>query len=475
MIVDEGIKQVFMEKQLKPQVVILGGGLTGLTLAFLLHRRQVDFILIEKSARAGGVIQTSHRDGFTFETGPNTGIIAHPEVVELFEMLTPNCEIELANPKAENRWILKGGKWQPLPSGLIAGIKTPLFSLKDKFRILAEPFRKKGTDPLETIAELVKRRMGQSFLDYAVDPFISGIYAGDPNRLVTKYALPKLYALEQNYGSFIKGGIRKAREPKTERDRKATRKVFAAKGGFQQLISALVNEIPAKKIIYNAEDVKVSKVGDAFSTKFNIAGGNHFELNSQQFVSTVGGHALSKVFDFIEPETLKPITELEYARVVQVIMAFNKWNGPALNAFGGLVPSKEKRSILGVLFPSSIFKGRTPEGGTLLSIFLGGVKRPEIYDLSDEKLLELVHAEMNDLLQTNQSKLAFIEIHRYKHAIPQYGKYSPERLSSINEIETRNPGLILAGNIRDGIGIADRIKQAKDIARVIENGGGGME
>lgn len=460
-----------MEKQLKRKVVILGGGLTGLTLAFLLQRAKIEFILLEKSGRAGGVIHTSRRDGFTFETGPNTGIIAHPEVVELFEMLAPNCQIELADPNAENRWILKNGKWQPLPAGLIAGIKTPLFTFKDKFRLLGEPFRKKGNNPMETIAELVKRRMGQSFLDYAVDPFISGIYAGDPDRLVTKYALPKLYALEQNYGSFIKGGIMKAREPKSDRDRKATRKVFAAKGGFQQLINALVNNIPESNVIYNAQQVSVSRYENAFLSTVNTADGHQLEITSQQFVSTVGGHALSQLFDFIQPKTLKPILALEYARVVQVIMAYNKWNGPALNAFGGLVPSNEKRNILGVLFPSSIFKGRTPEDGALLSIFLGGVKRPEIYDLSDDKLLEMVHAEMNDLLKTNQSNLAFVEIHRYQHAIPQYGKNSPERLRCINEIEAQYPGLILAGNIRDGIGIADRIKQATDVAGSV----GGME
>lgn len=459
-----------MENEMRAEVVILGGGLTGLTLAFLLQRANVDFVLLEKSDKAGGVIQTRERDGFVYEIGPNTGILAHPEVAELFELLAPDVEIELANPKAENRWILKNGKWQALPSGLTGGVKTPLFTLKDKFRLLAEPFRKKGDNQMETISELVKRRMGQSFLDYAVDPFISGIYAGDPDQLVTKYALPKLYALEQNYGSFIKGGIKKAREPKSDRDRKATRKVFSVKGGFRNLISALVDRIPSEKIVYNAALISVSAGDSSFFTKVKTSEGRQLTIKSRRFTSTAGGHELAGLFDFIDNDTLQPVTHLEYAKVAQVIMAFDRWNGPLLNAFGGLIPSKEKRNILGVLFPSSIFEGRTPDGGALLSVFTGGVKRPDLLNLGDDELLKIVRQEMTDLLQIDKSRLAFVEIHRYQHAIPQYGKQSPEKLQRITELEARHPGLILAGNIRDGIGIADRIRQATELSKLLASG-----
>jgi oxygen-dependent protoporphyrinogen oxidase len=458
-------KDIYMSKvEIKPKIVILGAGITGLTIGYYLQRAAIDFVIVERSPVAGGVIQTHERDGFVYETGPNTGIIAHPEVAELFELLAPGCELELADPKAENRWILKNGKWVPLPSGMMGGITTPLFSMKDKLRLLTEPLRKRGDNPMETISELVKRRMGKSFLEYAVDPFISGIYAGNPDLLVTKYALPKLYNLEQQYGSFIKGGVKKARAPKSDRDKKATRKVFSAKGGFKNLIAALQQAIPKEKIIFNATDVSISKSGEKFVTRFSANGQRQTELTSEQLVTTSGGENLKQLFDFIEPGFFEPVLALEYARVVQVIMAFNKWNGPELNAFGGLIPTKEQRNVLGVLFPSSIFKDRAPAGGALLSVFLGGVKRPDIYDLDDKMILEIVNSEMDNLLQTNKSDKAFIGIHRYRQAIPQYGKTSPAKLQRIAEIEKQHPGLILAGNIRDGIGIADRIKQATDIA-----------
>jgi protoporphyrinogen/coproporphyrinogen III oxidase len=452
---------------MKTSVAIIGGGLTGLTLAYLLQRKGVDFILLEKDEKPGGVIRTLHREGFTYEIGPNTGIIAHPEVAELFEMLFPDCELELADPKAENRWILKSEKWHALPAGFVAAVKTPLFSLKDKFGMLSEPFRIKGDNPMESIAGLVKRRLGQSYLDYAVDPFISGIYAGDPDSLITKYALPKLYALEQNYGSFIKGAVKKAREPRTERDRKASRKVFSAKGGLGKLIAALVKNIPEKHLVFSAKEINIAKNADGFTVNFKSRNDDLVEVQAEKVITTTGAYTLPHLFDFIDPQQLQAISELHYAKVVQVIIAFSKWKGPVLNAFGGLVPTKENRKILGVLFPSSIFQNRAPEGGAILSVFLGGIKKPEIYDLDDAKLLELVDAELNDLLQTHLSETAFTEIHRYKHAIPQYDKTSPQRLDRIKELEQLHPGLILAGNIRDGIGIADRIKQATEISKIL--------
>ena len=240
-------------------VAIIGAGLTGLTTAFYLKRAGINFQVFEKSDKPGGVINTVTKNGFTFETGPNTGVLGQPEAAELIENLRNECELEIADENAKARWIWKGKKWEPLPSGILGGIKTPLFTFADKLRLLGEPFRKKGTNPNETLKELVLRRMGQSFLDYAVDPFILGIYSGDPAKIVPKYALPKLYRLEQEYGSFIGGSIKKARQPKTDWEKKATREVFSVKGGLKNLIDALVKNIGEENIIYNCNDLRFEK------------------------------------------------------------------------------------------------------------------------------------------------------------------------------------------------------------------------
>ena len=176
---------------MEKKVAIIGAGLTGLTVAFYLKKKGVNFQVFEKSDKIGGVIQTVEKDGFIYENGPSTGVLGHPEAADLIEELGNACELEIANADAKYRWIWKGDRWHALPSGLWGGISTPLFSWYDKFRILGEPFRKPGTNPNETLAQLVRRRMGESFLKYAIDPFIIGVYSGDPAKLVVKYALPK--------------------------------------------------------------------------------------------------------------------------------------------------------------------------------------------------------------------------------------------------------------------------------------------
>ena len=450
-----------MSKKHKPHIAIVGAGLTGLTTAYYLKRAGSNVHLFEKSDRVGGVIKTLHENGFTFETGPNTGVLSHPEAAELLENLQDDCETEIADDSAKARWIWKDGRWEPLPSGVVSGIKTPLFTFSDKVRLLGEPFRKKGENPNETLKELVLRRMGQSFLDYAVDPFILGIYSGDPAQLVTKYALPKLYRLEQDYGSFIGGGIKKARQPKTDWEKKATREIFSVKGGLQNLIDALLKNV-------GEENVSLNKTGLSFEKE----GQNQFKTNlsKMQFshvISTAGAYELANLFPFIDPERINKINKLQYAKVVQVTLGFKKWEGLPLNAFGGLVPFKENRDVLGILFLSSFLENKAPEEGALLSVFLGGIRKPEMAELDDEQIKEVVKKEVTEMMGLSNFEPDMLKISRYQHAIPQYGAESEEKLKAISETEKEFPGLILAGNIRDGIGMADRIRQGRKLAMLL--------
>lgn len=459
-----------MEKELvsqRAELVIIGGGITGLTLALLCEKNGIDWKLIESADSLGGVMQTFRHEGFVFESGPNTGVLGKPEIAELFEMLEPDCVLHKARPEAANRWILLNGKWTAIPKGILGGITTPLFTLKDKLRLLAEPWRPKGTDPMETIAGLVRRRMGESYLRNVVDPFISGVYAGDPEKLVTRFALPKLYQLEQNYGSFIGGAIKKARKPVSAREKKATREVFAAQGGFSNLINSIVNRLPEHRILLNTKVESVTKSGNKFLIKPGQLPQAPQLLLADQLVSTLGAYALPNLLSFATHHELEPIAVLDYAKVVQVAMAYQVWKGPELNAFGGLIPSSEKRNVLGVLFPSSIFSDRAPENGALLSVFLGGIKRPDIIEMNDHELIALVRQEMESLFGVHQADEAFIKIFRYEHAIAQYDASTEARLKAIDVLEAKHPGLHLAGNIRDGIGIADRVQQAFQLAEVI--------
>lgn len=453
-----------MSEERNTRVLIIGAGLTGLTLAYYLKKAGIKTLMADKSAKTGGVIHTEKDQGFVYETGPNTGVLSTPDIVELFEDLNKHVRIELPDPVSKSRWIWKKGRWNALPSGLLQAVSTPLFSTCDKFRILGEPFRKKGSDPDESVAELVRRRLGKSYLEYAVDPFISGIYAGDPEQLVTRYALPKLYNLEQQYGSFIRGAIKMKSEHKDDRDKKATREIFSSEGGLQSLIDALTTETGHDNILLNCSEIMIRPENDHhWKTILHTPGGPQ-TIHSNTVVTTVGSYSLPGLLDFISPDLLAPFGKLKYAGVVQAAVGYNRWNGIKLNAFGGLFPSAEGRNTLGILFPSSIFKGRAPENGALLSIFLGGMKNHDIIHKTDQEIVRMITSEINTTLSLKGDGPDMIKIFRYSNAIPQYERSTGERLRTIEQIQKLYPGLILAGNVRDGIGMADRVKQAKQIA-----------
>ncbi len=445
------------------KVIIIGAGLTGLVTGFYLKKRNIPFVILEQKVRTGGVIQTHKKGGFVYESGPNTAVLGNPEVVELFEDLASGIDPEIAKESAKKRLILKNGKWHALPSGLLSAVGTPLFTFKDKLRVLGEPFRKKGTNPDENLADMVKRRLGKSFLDYAVDPFILGIYSGDPAYLVPKYALPKLYNLEQNYGSFIGGAIKKKKEAKSERDLKATREVFSVKGGLSGLINMLVEAIGAENILLNVKDITVKPEDAVYKVSFSK---NQTEkiISAQNIISTIGAYNLPAVFPFFAKEQLAQITNLKYAEVASLALGFDKWQGADINAFGGLIPFKESRKMLGVLFLSSFLSGRAPEGGAMFTVYTGGIRTPEFAQKSEAEIKEIVKSEFTDLMQLSDFNPAVFEVSKHKYAIPQYGADSKQRYEAIQYFEQKYKGIILAGNIRNGIGMADRIKQAKDIA-----------
>jgi oxygen-dependent protoporphyrinogen oxidase len=451
------------------QVVVIGAGLTGLTTAFHLTKSGHQVTVLERADRIGGQIHTHEEAGFVFESGPNTGVVSYPEVAELFTALTPQCELETAREAAERRLIWKGNRFHPLPSGLSGAVFTPLFTLPDKFRILGEPWRKKGTDPNESVGALARRRLGRSFVDYAVDPFLSGVYAGNPDTLITRYALPKLYNLEQEYGSFVRGAIAKAKLPKTDRDRLATKKVFSARGGLSRLTDALGNAIGKEHIVTGAADAQIQPSEQGWQVTYTRRSDNTAQrLLCDRVITTVGAYALPALLPFVPKEEMSLISNLRYAPVMQVSVGLRQQLDPAFFAFGGLVPTREKQPVLGILFPAACFQGRTPEGGTLLSYFIGGMQHPDLFNKSNEEIETMVTETLHTMLKLPAGTTPeLIRIFRHEHAIPQYELSSGTRFDTIDRLQKQYSGLILAGNIRGGIGMADRIRQATEVAASI--------
>lgn len=453
-------------------VIIIGAGITGLSAGNSLVNAGVSFAILEKEERVGGQIETLSQNGFTFETGPNTGAIATPEVAELFEDLIGEVDLEVAHTGvANNRWIWKKERFYPLPSGPVSGLLTPLFSFKDKLRILGEPFRPAGNNPDETLASLAERRLGKSFVQYAVEPFVGGVYAGDANTLIVRHAFPKLYRLDAEHGGFIRGSIKKMRTPKSEREKKATRAVFSALGGFQNLISALESKLNRNGEIQTGVDI----LNIAFDNTQKIwkveirerASGMEKTLRSKSILSTVPAYTLPSLMPWLSDPLKNALQNLVYAPVIEVSVGFDHFPGHInTKAFGGLIPPVENRKILGILFPSSTFTGRTPHpDSALFTIFMGGVRFGEqLLSQSNEEITETALGELYCMLGIPSSlKPSLLYVSKHPKAIPQYTLHMNNLLPLVKEAEENFPGLLLAGGLRDGIGLANRITQGRSI------------
>ena len=284
---------------------------------------------------------------------------------------------------------------------------------------------------------------------------------------MTRYALPKLYALEEQYGSFIRGAIAKAREPKDEEARSVTKEIFSTAGGLSRLTEALATHIGTKHFSLGVPDCRITRTEEGlYEACFTTQEGTQ-TLCARHLITTVPAPALGDLLPFLSATDLAPITSLRYAPIVQVTWGMRATTLPNFYAFGGLVPSHEDHQLLGILHPSACFADRAPKGGTLLSIFLGGMRAPEVIDYSDEEIEALVSERLQRLLGITVAPDLF-HIFRHRMAIPQYEASSGARLDRISDLESHFSGLHLAGAIRDGIGIPDRIKQGEALARLIQ-------
>ncbi|MDO4714952.1 MAG: protoporphyrinogen oxidase [Bacteroidales bacterium] len=443
--------------------VIIGAGLTGLSLVAFLQAQGARVAIVEQANRPGGKLHTVTQAGYTFESGPNTGVVANDAVLALFDLLKGHTALVEANKASAIRYVLKDGRPVALPTRFWSAITTPLFSWRDKLNILIEPFRPRGKTTYESVGELVRRRLGQSFYDYAVDPFISGIYAGDPDTLIARYALPKLYRLEALHGSFIRGAWARRHILKAEKARGISKAIFSVAGGMGRLIEALVEVVGRETLTLGAKDVRLVQSGRQWQAHF-IQNGQAQHITATRAISTVAAQALPSLLPQVESSLLTPITAMRYAPVVELGVGLAD-DSRVPRGFGLLVPSKARERVLGILFTSQCYAGRAPKGGASLSVFMGGMRQPEVTTLSDEALTAIALDAITRYFGYDTPPTPeVIHIARHTQAIPQYEADTPERLRAIGNIQLSYPNLYLAGSIADGIGIADRIQQAWRLA-----------
>ncbi|MEJ2719711.1 MAG: protoporphyrinogen oxidase [bacterium] len=449
-----------MSRDVKTDIVIVGAGISGLATAYYLQNHGFDTRILEKGERTGGTIRTRTTDGFLVEEGPNSALDTTPLLHGLFEGTGADESLEYAGANAKNRYIVRNGRLNNLPMNPLAFLRSPLFSASAKLRLLKEPFVR-PSDPRvdETVADFVRRRLGSEFLDYAINPFVAGVYAGDPERLSVSSSFPKLRELEQNYGSLIKGAVRGARARKKRGTAsKQSARMFSFHGGMQEMIEA-VTRVQADKVHTGVriDAIRREPVGFAVETRF---GGEATRFLTRVLVLAVPAHAYGGLPMHLDFPIRGDLGKIEYPPVAMVFFGYRR--SPAktpLDGFGFLVPKKERRNILGTIWNSSIFSGRAPDGGAALTTFIGGTRQPESVTLSDGRLVDSVRQDLLELMGIDEPP-DVVSIKRWEKAIPQYGMEHGRIIGAIEAFERDCPGLFVTGNFRGGISVADCVIQS---------------
>lgn len=449
----------------KRHIAVLGGGITGLTAAFRLREAGCAVTVYESSDRVGGVIRSIRDGSWLAEEGPNTLVPTTPEAEQLLADLGLEEKALPSRPEADKKYILREGELRVLPESPPAFLRSKLFSRKAKLALLREPLvpRLGGKDadgvgapapdaPEESLADFARRRLGPEILDYAVDPFVSGVYAGDPERLSVREAFPALHELELEHGSLLRGQWceARARKKRGEPSRRNAPKLSFPEG---------LETLPRTLASILGDCVRVgTSVGRIHR---NREGKWLLDEESQAYDAIILALPPFRLIE-LKMDIDSPLCEaagesVAMPPVASVALGFRREQvAHALDGFGALVPGREKRGILGTIFSSTLFPGRAPAGHVLLSSYVGGRRSPELALRDREELFASVLAELRDLYGVTGDPV-WRHAAVFPRAIPQYEIGFGRFRRLLDETERACPGLFFAGNCRDGISLGDSI------------------
>jgi oxygen-dependent protoporphyrinogen oxidase len=450
-------------------VAIIGAGITGLTAGFYLQRKGIPVIVYEASGRTGGVIQSIRKDGYLAETGPNTILETSPKIAQLVQDAGLASRKLNPDPNAEARYVVRYKRPIAMPGSPLGFFTTNLFSAKAKLAVLREPFvppRRDGKE--ESIAEFVIRRLGNEFLDQAIDALVAGIYAGDPHKLSVTHAFPKLAQLEAKYGSLIKGQILGARERKR---RGEVAKDRAPKFSFDEGLQVLTDTLRERlgdSIHLNTSVTRLIQMPGVWSLDIRE---NGHESRVEHTAVIYAGTAFKLAELQIESReelSLNRFSEIRYPPVASLVLGFRREDvAHSCQGFGMLIPKVEGFKILGTIFSSSLFPNRAPAGHLTLTSYIGGERYPELASSPHDKLVALACEDLRVLLGV-KGKPTFEHSTFYPRAIPQYNVGYGKYRELMTDIETRAPGFFLAGHYRDGVSLSDSIVSGCNIADRLE-------
>jgi len=444
-------------------VAVLGAGLTGLTAAWHLHQAGVDVVVLEAAPGPGGVI-TSTRDGdWLWEAGPNSLLEGTAEITAFVDAVGLGGRRLYAADSAKNRYVVRNGRLVAMPTSPLGFLGTRLFSWRAKLGLAGEPWRARSpADAEESVADFVVRRLGREFLDFAINPFVGGVYAGDPRRLSVRHGFPKLHALEQEHGSLLRGAFKRRDTSGGPKGR-----IFSFPDGLAELPRALAASLgPALR--FSARVQTVRRADSHWEITSGAGGSARMESFSAVLCALpADALALLRVEGVPAASRLTELREIEQPPVVSIFTGYRREDvAHPLDGFGLLMPEVERHRILGTLFSSTLFPGRAPAGHVALTTFVGGVRSPGLVQLDDAELQRLVREELGELLGV-RGEPVFCRLQRWPHAIPQYTLGYARFKGIFNVVEAAAPGLHFGGNARDGISLANCIASGRRLAAAV--------
>ncbi|MBI5236806.1 MAG: protoporphyrinogen oxidase [Deltaproteobacteria bacterium] len=464
------------------RAVVIGAGIAGLAAALSLreHAKGAPFeiVILDKNPKPGGNIVTERADGFLIEGGPDCFLSEKPWAMELCKRLGLEHELLMTNDEFRKTFVYSRGALHELPEGVILMIPTKILPLafsslitfKGKFRMFMElfvPKKKDGED--ESLASFVRRRLGQEALDKIAEPLVAGVHAGDPDTMSVRSSFPKFVQMEEEYGSLIKGMlkrlslIKKGAAPLGERPEKVTMFVTLKHG-----LGVLVAEITKRLSGFENTFIKTGAGVEYVSAKrgsFEVVLKGNGSIEADAVIIAAPAYAASHLVKRLDPGISEKLLSIPYASTATISLGFNKKDiAHPMNGFGFVVPKIEKRRIMAATWVSRKFKYRAPEDNVLIRCFAGGAKDPAIVRLSDEELVKIARHELKEIMGI-VSEPVLARVYKWINAMPQYTIGHEQRVSEIEALLGAHHGLYLTGSAYRGIGISDSIRNAEIAAK----------
>jgi oxygen-dependent protoporphyrinogen oxidase len=451
------------------RVLIIGGGISGLSTAYYLAKGGVPATIVESRPRLGGVIQTEKIDGCTIEAGPDSFLSIKPAALDLIGELGLRGDVIGSNDHLRITYVRKGGKLVPLPDGLMMMVPTKILPLLTtgllspgtKIRMGVELLRAPKVKPGdESVADFVRDHYGQEAVDYLAEPLLSGIYGGDPRELSVNAVLPRFVELATKYGSLTRGVLAaRAMAPKSPTPAPLFRTL---KGGLGQLVDAVEASIRDRVPVLHGRAEAVERTSGGFRVRLD---GQWLEAG--QLVVACEAHSGAALLGPVDARLAELMGMVAYSSSMTVAVGFDAADFAVLpKGFGFLVPKKERRRLVACTWVGTKFSYRVPAGKIVARCFLGGMEDSGVLGENDEAVTAAVAQELREIAGVT-APARFTRIARWPRSMAQYTVGHPARQAELEARLARIPGLYVAGNAYQGIGIPDCIRMGRAAAEKI--------